>query len=996
MPSSNQSSNQLSISDILEKIDIESFASQHLPPPDKKEGKNWLYNCAICGAEKKLSFFPGVNRNIPGPWKCNKCDESGNLFSFLTKFLNMSKKDAVQLLKRAAGIPNDPPPRRSRPRGGDGNRNNKGGVDRGNADSKDEDKKGHGGRGGHAGQGRGPLPVAPPSSQKIYQRFVELTHLTDEHWDATKKKRGFSDSTIDALKLRSGGDYVAGVLEQLKAEFPPDELVLSGVMVRQNNALIPCEQLLQDRVLIPYVDESGAVYHLRPHKLGFKGVAPQPFCRQLLRDKPEVVVFTEGEFKAAALSIEWGIPAISVPGISSFAGKYFERLTGLLTEFGARQVIVIFDNEEKGDPGLPGFKERIEDRFDTPFWAYILGYKLGRDGFHATVCNLPDEWRDNGKIDFDSALAQGRTREEIEKVIQGAMPPKEFLDSLSEDAKRIVKRKAARFFKKFNIRREYNKYIAIRFKGDETYEEVISNFVINIKSNYLTGEGVIRNIEMVNEFGEVSETFTIEPGDMAGGDSFKKFCFSKGNYIFKGKGDDLINIWDFEFNRDTGTIIHIPEKIGRIKPNLWLFGNMAIRDGKVYRPGEDGVIWIDGEGYKPQSLHIGPKDEPIEDAIPSLYEGGINMQDVAKKLRHCVGGYEAHVGIGWVVMTIFSKDIFAKYKCLPFLFPHGKRESGKSSFMRWIIRFFGIENDGISLPETSQNYIMRVLGYFSSLGVWFDEYRNEKNVIKKDGYLRSAYNRQISGKGIKSAYGARGYEVNGTISISGEEVPKDSGLFTRSCFIQLSSNKRDRMYYDELNVECEKFSGFVYHLIMNYDHYRDKILNNIAGLKKALVKLKISDRTAENWAILAACFESTVGEDDNFIMWVKQICTDLKMTGEDDHALNEFMDDINHMISSRELNTAGFLDYREKDMELYIYFKGVYAAWAMYYRKKTGKEPFDRTSIAKYLADEPYFKEAKTVKMDGISRHCYILDLKTAPDNLKEIGEIMLLGKDEH
>ncbi len=980
MPSnqSNQYSNQLSISDILDRINIESFATQHLPVPAKKEPKNWLYDCSLCGGEKKVSFFPGTSNNIPGPWTCNKCNESGNLFSFLTKLLNMSKKDAAQLLKREAGIPDDPPPKRNKSRSGKGKNNSN---NRGNGDEGGDEKK-----------SRGPLPIAPPSSQKIYQRFVELTHLTPEHREQTNKKRGFRDQTIDALRLRSGGDYVAGVLEQLKAEFPPDELVLSGVMIRQNNALIPCEQLLQDRVLIPYMDESGAVYHLRPHKLGFKDVAPQPFCRQFLRDKPEVVVLTEGEFKAAALALEWGISAISVPGISSFAGKYFERLTGLLQEFGIRRVVVIFDNEEKGDPGLPGFKERIEDRFDTPFWAYILGYKLGRDGFQTTVGNLPDQWRESGKIDFDMALAQGRTKEDIDSVIQGAMPPKEFLESLPEETKKIVRRKAARFFKKFNIRREYNKYIAIRTKGEDHYEETISNFVINIKSNYLTGEGVIRNIEMVNEFGEVSDSFTIEPGDMAGGDSFKKFCFSKGNYIFKGKGDDLINIWDFEFNRDTGTVIHIPEKIGRVKPNLWLFGNMAIKDGKVYRPGEDGVIWIDGEGYKPQSLHMGPRDEPLEDAIPSLYEGPVDIKAVAEKMRHCVGGYEAYIGIGWVVMTIFSKDIFAKYKCLPFLFPHGKRESGKSSFMRWIIRFFGVESDGISLPETSQNYIMRVLGYYSSIGVWFDEYRNEPQVTKKDGYLRSAYNRQLSGKGIKQTFGARGYDVSGTIAIAGEEVPKDSGLFTRSCFIQLSSNKRNRAHYDDLNINCEKFSGFVYHLILNYDKYKNDILNGITYLKNTLINLKISDRTAENWAIIAACFWVTVEQDNGFVKWIQKTCQELKMSGEDDHALNLFLDDLNYLVSTSELG-PGFVDYRPAEQELYLYFKGIYETWSLHYRRKTGKEPFNRTTLSDYLRDEPYFKSYKQAKINGINRHCYIVDLNKAPDSLREIASIFALNQ---
>lgn len=960
--------------ELLARINVEQFAGEHFPPPSKKEKSNWLYTCEFCGEEHKLSFSLKPVKGIVGFWKCWVCGKKGNLFSFLTEVLKWEKKDATKAIYVAAGEPWEENKKGVKKRGGKGQ-----GTSKTNSGTGDKKRK-------------NPLPIAPPSSAKIYQRLIELTYLSPEHREETKKKRGFTDEIIDSLILRSGGDYLPGIITQLQSEFEINELVLSGVLLRQNNALIPCQQLLDDRILIPYLNESGEVYHLRPHKLGFSDVAPQIYCREFIKDKPEFIVLTEGEFKAAALARGWGIPAIAVPGISSFAGKYFERLTGLLEEFGVKRVCVIFDNEEKGNPSFSNYKERLEDRFDTPFWAYILAYKLNKKGYQSTVGNLPDEWRENGKIDFDMALAQGRTRDDIDNVIRAAIPPKEFIESLPEAAQPIIRKKVARYFAKFSVRREFNKYVAIRTRGEEkSWEEVISNFVINIRSKYKTSEGIIRNIELVNEFGEISEDFMLEPGEMAGGEAFKKFCFSKGNYIFKGSTQDLIEIWNLEFSREAGIVINVPEKIGRLDDRTWLFGNMAIRDGKTYRPGEDGIIWVDGEGYKPQSLHLGPKDEPIEDAIPCLYDGPLDIVDIANRMRLCVGGYEAYIGIGWVVMTIFSRDIFKKYKALPFLFPHGKRESGKSSFMRWIIRFFGVESDGIALSETSQNYIMRALGYFSSLGVWFDEYRNENIITRKDGYLRSAYNRQLSGKGIKNTFGAKGYDVAGTVSISGEEVPKDSGLFTRSCFVQMSSNKRDRTYYDDLNIDSEKFSGFVYHLILNYDKYKDRILKTISDLKKMLVKVKISDRTAENWAILAGCFWVTVKEDQDFILWVKKVCKDLKFNGENDHALTQFLNDLNYLASTEDMDREKFFSYDQGKQELYIWWNGVYEAWAVHYKKKTGKEPFDKKSVLDYLKDEPFFKEQKTAKIGAISRWCCIIDISKAPDSIKEIATLMLL-----
>ena len=71
--------------------------------------------------------------------------------------------------------------------------------------------------------------------------------------------------------------------------------------------------------------------------------------------------------------------------------------------------------------------------------------------------------------------------------------------------------------------------------------------MINIKASFYTEEGIIRHVELVNEFGEKSNTFPMEAGVMAGVNEFKKFCFNKGNYVFEGSVQDLNNVWKYEF-----------------------------------------------------------------------------------------------------------------------------------------------------------------------------------------------------------------------------------------------------------------------------------------------------------------------------------------------------------------------------------------------------------------------------------------------------------------
>jgi ribosomal protein L37AE/L43A len=943
---------------IIGQLDIPQWFEINGLTIANRKGKSWKCLCPFCKDPTHFGLDPKT-----GLWKCYKCSRSGNAITFYAKLKNVKNGEAVKAIKKHLGIEDEPkkPARKSTKK------------------KKEEEAP-------------PPKPVEQPEKVKqIYERFFTLLPLTDKHRETFKVKRGYTDEIIDALRFRSGGKHIAAIIEKLREEFAQEDLLNSGLLKKVNKSAVIEDQLLQDIPLIPYVDEKGAIYHVRPHKLGFEGFSTQIYCPYLLQGRQSShVIYTEGEFKAAAL-YQWGIPGVAAPGISSFGKNNFDRLVNFLRKHGVEKVTVMFDNEKKDDPSLPNFKPRIDARYDTQFWAYIAAYKLNQAGIDANIANLPDSWRVNGKIDFDGALAQGHTREEIITAMEAGVPPEDYLDSLPEEALRIVRRKKAKFFSEdLPIRREFYKYVVTRTsRSGEKYEQFISNFVINITSSFFTPSGVVRNVVLVNEYGEKSDPFTLDPGDMAGVDSFKKFCFGKGNYIFEGRAEDLILIWKYEFLRDTGEIIYMPEKIGFLGNGLWLFGNMAIKNGEAIPPHSDGIVWLNGKGYKPQSMQIGSAGEAVEDAIPSLYEHDVDIRDIATKLYETVGGYEAYVAIGWVAGTIFSKEIFERYKIFPILFPHGKRESGKSTFMRWIQAFFGVESEGITIGgTTTANFIARVLSYYSSLGVWFDEYRNEIKVTQKDGFFRSAYNRQLSGKGTATAFQTRGFTVNSTVAISGEELPKDNGLFTRCIPLQISTNKRKSAggsHFEWINKHCRRFSGFVRHLIINHEQYLPKVLNNIAKTKGLLVQLDISDRTAENWAICAGAFEATVMEDDCFLDWVIDTCQEIRRTGENEHMLNQFWDDVNYLQSEGQLGNR-FL--KVSGERLHVWFKGVYETWSIHYRKKTGREPFDKMSIMQYLRDEPYFvSNTENTWMDQATRRTVSIDLNKATETILEIAD---------
>ena len=945
--------------DILARVNIENLFREGGAQGGKAKGdQHSSCRCPFCGDDSHFGFHAKK-----GLWKCYKCEESGNLNTFVARTRGISTGEAFKQLLGMAGLKEEAAPKERRSRN-----SGKPGADKPTGTTSAQDA---------------PLPTGDTRIAAIYEAFINLLPLTDADREHLHKKRGFTDATIDAFKIRSGGAHTEDIMAEMRTRYAESDLIESALLVNANGRTIINDQLLGDRLIIPYIDESGEVYHVRPHKLGFKQVPLQPFCSQILANKPEHIVLTEGEFKAIALQ-QWQVPALAVPGVQSFGLKNFDRLVTLLREFGVKRVTVIFDNEIKDNPEYPNYKPRVEDRHDTQLWSHLMAYKLEQAGFVTRVGTLPGEWRENGKVDFDMALAQGRTREEILAVIGAALSAREYLERLPDDARRIVQRKKAMHYTRLNIARDFNRYVVTKFRDGQPQEQVISNFVINIKASFYTPDGVMRNVQLVNEYGEASGVFALDPGSMAGLNEWKKFLLSKGNYVFEGAAHDLINVWKLEFLRDSGEMIYMPSSIGRVEPGLWLFGNMAIRDGKAYRPDNDGVAWVNGKGYRPQSLQLNPQGQAMEDAIPALSTRPINIREVAAKLKEGVGGYEAYIGLGWVIATLFAEDIFAAYKCLPILFPHGKRESGKSTYMRWLMNFFGIESEGYGIAETTQNFIARALSYYSGLGVWFDEYRNEPRVTSKDGFFRSAYNRQLSGKGTATAFQAKGFSVNAALSISGEELPRDNGLYTRLVPIQISANKRNREHFEWLNRHCTSFSSFSRETLLQYNTHKDKLLQNIAEMKQVLVARDVSDRTAENWAICAASFDTLVLQDDSFLLWVEEKCQEIRRTGEQEHILNQFWEDVNVLLSQGDLNQRHL---KLDEGALHVWFPGVFDVWSVHYRRKTGREPFDRVSVLKYLTDEPYCSaEQASVRMDRTKRRTYVVDPEIATDTIREIA----------
>jgi len=848
--------------------------------------------------------------------------------------------------------------------------------------------------------------------EQIYSRFIELTELFKGDKITLQKRRGFTDDTIKDLCFRSGNkNLIEPAMEILQKEFPFEQLVESGLLMDDNGKAIINKQLLEGRILIPYLDENKKVSHIRPHKLGFKEKKIQVYCRYLLKDTPSYVVLTEGEFKAVAL-FQLGIPAISIPGVASFVGEHFNRLVDLFKEFEVKKVTILFDNEEKADSNLPNFKPDHRKRYDTDFWAYIMAYKLGKiDGLEANIAKLPDDWRIDGKADCDRALASGHTLEEFQEILDKAVNCYQYVGNLSEEAQSVVRRKIDRYFYHSPLKigftaDSHNCYVWETVKVDgkgkvKKESQVISTFHLQVDYTLQTSNGCLRRGYVINRYNEKSEKFFMQPAAMVSSQNFSEFALSQGNYLWMGATQQLKEVWRYTFVHDDGAIVYQPDGYGLNEHGVWQFGNVAIdATGRVILPDEEEIFWLDEHrlGFaRPQQTDTitdgkrRSRDEKLD--IPILVQG--ELLDVRKMLyllRNSIdnaGGYGAWLAIGWIVASFFSDKIISAYHIFPIYFIGGKMGSGKTSLGRWLMSLAGNpQKKGKSVATTSDKGLYRMLARYSNLPVWLDDFRNTAPESRietfRNIYDRVSYERAV----FSNDYRTLSTPVRATLLMDGEETPRDQALHSRCIITLLSEHTRgSKELYKELEDMSPQFSNFGFRILRKQEAIAAEMLDLIPLIHAKIASSTSDVRLSLNYAIAAAgfcamisAFDITLNNDDanKFLQWVIDDAIRNRELKLSEDVITRFFDTLN-ILATKEIvqNNRHFKVEKEK---LYLWFSGAFAEYEADERRR-GHSVFKQSVILDYLKAEPYVIEYSSVTRIGDKpQRCIVIDLLKAPE----------------
>lgn len=836
--------------------------------------------------------------------------------------------------------------------------------------------------------------------QSIYEMIVAHSKLLPKHEKELIEKRGFDRETIKTLKFRSGGEYLQKIgylWENVPYEFRPS--------------------LLEDRILIPYMHKKGDVFHLRPHQRGLKGSGSKIYVPFLMQERSSYqrLVVTEGEFKAVA-SCLMGVPAISVPGISSFSRKKLPELINLLDQYDCREVIICFDNEVKDDPAFPNFKPKYTARYDTLIYEYIMAAALtsyiteSGKRLNAKIARLPDEWRENGKIDIDGALAQKRSHQEYKTIIQNAYTPEEYKHEwkIPNLHRAYIERRIERYFYKGPIEIQFQSYYINESQRDEPEKKArkpkikkISNFTIDIAYTAFGRQSAERACKLKSLYGE-SRPFIVNPDMMVSKTAFQKICYRLGDYQFMGTENDLQYMWHHAFLEQDGRDVKKLKAFGYDdESRMWFFANGGY-DKDVFYPAEDRLVWVGDQGFMlPQGMDN--KDEDMTPPTLSTSESVLDIQLIHSHLRSVQDPNYSKLILGWALGNFFMPEILAEWKVYPFLFLYGKLASGKSTLANWVSSFFGFALKGIPFTGSTVVGMSRAVANYSMIPVWLEEFRNNdvKN-INKTSMLRSIYDKSTVVKGTIVEDEIKTYKPRSTLIISGEEPPRDAALNSRCVLIPMYNNDQasNKESLDWLQTNASNFNAVGHHILTNKSVYWPQIKERISKSVKDFENDKkyADNRSKYHLSILLGVCDVFLGKSESFVNFISQEALNRTRVVGDAQAIFVFLEDVLNLFNTNQIDfDCVKMVYKFKsdrginyDNACAFAFTSIYSTWEKHFLKIRNDMPVAQSAMLDHFKHESYYIGSRNVKIKGKSIRCLLFDAENP--KFPEQFKAMLLG----
>lgn len=847
----------------------------------------------------------------------------------------------------------------------------------------------------------------------VLDEILAELRLTDADRDALGKKRGFTDDHVQHAQFKSGGAYVRDIVMRAAQRHGDDVCIQAGVMyaTKSGRARVQAALLEDGRVIIPYF-RGGLCVLLRPHQRQPAGKPIIPYMANdawapdargaglmpyTCYDPQRVAVLAEGEFKAqAARALGW--QAFSVQGINQFAGAGFETLLEILEAYDIHSIVVLYDNENRSDPASPRYQSNAQMRYLTQYSAWRMAQMLGtndRIRINARIGWIPDSWRDgSGKADIDGMLAAGCTPEQFALVIDGALSPERYIETLPPEAVALLNKKHARELGWNRDIRLLEKRGIYVYLTEEAGAREVSNFTAEYGGTRAHPDGTRTWVlDLTNSDGD---TASLEVGgrDVADSKRFRAACTAKGKFFWSGRDQAIEDLFHLVLPPDERVVHMRPRSIGWDEQlRHWLFTNCAVDDaGRITEYDADGSIVLDGRRYA-MIDDGGDLPEAHFAAGGTTWDKGA-LHDLARKLAENFDSDDVVLALAWMCAVVLKPWLFQINRTFPILFVFGRKGSGKTRLLQWLTRIFFNHDVGGTETLIGQNsaaFIRNRASQLSYLPLWLDEYRNSEASARHLDVLRGIYDH--SGAGISSAQvGAnKFFRLRCALAVSGEDEPDDpTGALNERMVSVRIPDKISGRHFGLIEQMQYGFDGIFLYLLRE----RGKLVPAIQARYEQLVERHrgagAGNRVAINYAMVHAAADVLLGWSFSDSR-IEQVFADIQAENDDSDPLTDMLvTAAAHMPRLGDLKLEGAMVVRHSTQtgNLCLLFNLRTCAQALALaRSRAGQRAPSIRTLKKLMRNSVWIdRESRVYRINDRVARYHEADLDSAPQAVIEVA----------
>jgi hypothetical protein len=548
----------------------------------------------------------------------------------------------------------------------------------------------------------------------------------------------------------------------------------------------------------------------------------------------------------------------------------------------------------------------------------------------------------------------------------------------------------------------------------------VSNFTMEILFHVKTGgEEAFRLVKIKNIHG-YEAVINMNTDDFVSLSSFKKLIARRGNYLWKGKEEDLTKLQDKLQREERPT--ELIDILGFHKRgNFYAFANGLIdmaalevrsenleviseklEDVHLFKPiDEYGIVaHLDKNYFIPANSKIyADKEDFYYNYKKFVYkERELTLQEWWTMFNK-VYGDNAKIGFVFYVAALFSDVVYKQMgRRFPILNFYGQRGSGKGTFAESIMTLFGEPQEQIMLGgNTTQVGFMRSFAQFRNAIVWLDEYKNNlhKKTIEaiKNIYDRIGYKRGKKDHTFEVDY----VPVQSACLLSGQEMPTiEPALFTRVIMLTFQETKHSeesRKVYRELMTEQEKGLSHLTVYLLKYGPYieanfKETFEKEVKELAKEINNNAVEERMINNYACLSAVCKLILDKETlGFKHYAFRSLLVRNMSTQ--HAVLQGSDDTTKFWQVVEsLFNQGLImegrDFELGDGNLYIRIQNVAGLYEKELRARNDPNALQKSTLENYLQiDKQKFKwRKKRTFKNGSYTWCMAFDYKALDINL--------------